>query len=341
MNNALIGFTEAGRLVGMRLCNFSTGSAELLPAHVRWIDEHFLPKIQLHPYAWVDLIGSASRVGTAQNNLRLSERRIAAVETYLKSRHPALKFNLRLPQGEAIATSHNYPESNDEGFWRAVLIRWYGLPLQIPGPAPEPPGLKLRSYSAPKGCWCITGVDSFGVSVGPVAGGRVVLTLLNDRGEKWLLTGVGLGGGAGVEVGPKQANKAVETMVNTLVGLGLKPGDLQNVAKTIKDLNLTGPSETNGGIFKRLTWSADLTLAEITASGFFTIASGEFHLLIGGGELGLIVFCRPVIEPAWVLTRPWGFFGSAGLVTWKAAAGLSMVVYRIISTERQLQPTSL
>ena len=43
------------------LCNFETGKAVLLPAHLRWLDTKVRGIVTGNPSAWVDVIGHASR----------------------------------------------------------------------------------------------------------------------------------------------------------------------------------------------------------------------------------------------------------------------------------------
>ena len=342
------GFSEAGRMAGARLCHFKTGKSDLVRGHKDWIAKYFVPKMKQHPNAWIDLVGYTSRVGSPDTNLALSSARIASVENAIKSQYPTIRVNMRIPDGEADAASFNTPETNNEGYWRAVLIRWYGVPLQIETPVYPPeeaPTIKFRKYVAPKGCWCIIGVDSFGLPIkAGIAAGVVDVTLLNDKGEKYVFHGIGAGGGLGIDVAPtewaKGAGKAIGWAVNALKEIGLKAGDLQNVSKTVKDAGIVGPSETAGGVFKRVTWAANLTLDEIKSSGFFTVASGELQFVMAGAEMGMIFFSQPPIEPIstsvqyGMLGKPWGFFTSAGLGTLKGAIGISATVYKTTSVEK-------
>jgi hypothetical protein len=343
MGSPILPYTTNGRLAGARLCEFHTGSAKLLNGHKDWISKYFVPKMKQHPNAWVDLVGSASMLGDPAMNRALSEKRIAAVEDYIKSQHPGIKFNVRMPQGADDAQSFDTPKNNNDGYWRAVLVKWFGVPLAIETPVypPEPPPqIKYRKWVAPKGCWCIVGLDTFGIPIkAGVSLGKADLTLLNDKGEKWVLRGLGAGLGAGVDVNSKHVEEGVKLttaaarlLVENLKNIGLKAGDITSVSKTTKDLNIVGPNETNGGVFRGVKWEANLTLNEITQSGFFTIVNGAFHLLIGGGETGLLYFGvpGPTLSPA-----PWGFYGQAGLATWKAAAEIGGTVYKIIGKDKE------
>jgi hypothetical protein len=345
-------FTENGRVAGARLCQFRTGSSDLLNGHKDWISKYFVPKMQQHPNAWIDFIGYASRTGNKDKNVDLSRRRIAAVEQQIKSLYPNIRVNLRIAEGDADAASFNIPAANDEGYWRAVLIRWYGVPLAIETPVYPPEETykpKERKYYAPKGCWCIIGVDSFGLPLkAGVSAGKVDLTLLNDKGEQYVLHGYGAGGGLGVDVKPieaaEEASKAAKViiqLVNNLKEIGLKAGDLQNISDKIKGLNLTGPSETAGGVFRRLSWEANLSIEDITAAKTFTIGNAEGQFIVAGAEIGFIFFGTPPMEPIssavsyGILGKPWGYYSSVGLGTMKGALGISGTAYIMTSYEKK------
>lgn len=342
-------YTADERLAGARLCHFGTGSAELLQAHKDWITRYFVPKMKQHPNAWIDIYGHTSRLGSEGSNKILSEKRLAAVEQFIRSQHPAINVNIRGSHGESDAQGFSIEERNNDGYWRAVLIRWFGVPLKIetpPYPKEDPPKFKERKYYAPKGCWCIIGVDTFGIPIkAGVSGGTAAVTLLNDKGEKYVIKGIGAGAGVGIDVAPiewaEKSGKIIKVLVNALKEVGLKAGDLQNVSDKVKSLNLTGPSETNGGVFKRISWEANLTIEEITKSGFFTIGSGEGQFVVGGAEIGFIFFGSPPVDPLSstfkyaALGEPWGYYASAGLGTLKGALGVSATVYKTTSVQKQ------
>ncbi|MDR3493045.1 MAG: hypothetical protein P4L82_00440 [Ancalomicrobiaceae bacterium] len=354
-NAPLYPFTESGRLVGARLTQFATGSAELLPAHKDWIDKYFIPKMRANPNAWIDLIGSASRTGNAAKNLDLSGRRIDAVANYITTKYPGMRINLKIKQGDTDAASFKIEAANNDGFWRAVLIRWYGVqlaPSEVPDYPPEPEEkLHFRTYKAPPGCWCVISVNTFGLPIkAGIAAGMLEMTLLNDLGEQWVIKAYGGGIGVGPNIGPEVAEEGWMIVVKALKEIGLKATDLSNVSKTIKDLNLTGPSDTCGGVFRRMTWKAGLTIDQICSERWVTIGSGEAHAIAMGAEIGLVYFgavlttatgdakiplpniAGPLaVVPELVLGRPWGYYQSLGLGTLKAALGLSCTQYRITS----------
>lgn len=326
--------------IGATLCHFPTGEATLLECHKHWITHELIPMMRKHPNAWIDLIGSASRAGLVTENMKLSHERINAVELFIRRSYPEIKINMRMPQGSSYAASFRLPENDNDGMFRSVTVLWYGLPKPVPVGVYllEDPPKKLKSIrpKAPKGCWLIWSVDSFSLPIkGGVAGGTCDLTLLSDTGTKYKMKGVGGGAGVGVSIGPEHARKLQEFLQEIVS----KAGDLQNISKTIKDMNLTGPNETNGGVMKRLTWAAKLTLGEITSSGMFTICCGDAHIIGAGGEMGFVFFGIPPIEAyssSKYLTgaSPWGFYTSLGLATMKASLGVSATLYMTTSVSQ-------
>jgi hypothetical protein len=226
--------------------------------------------------------------------------------------------------------------------------------------APPPPNFKPLPFNPPKlkkakvvlpGTWLIIGVDGFAASLMGVSAGHVVLTLLNDKGEKYQITGVGTGGGVGADLPlgewSKKFGKAAEQVIKALADLGFKAGDFQNISDTIKKLNLTGSSGTTGVVLKRLDWKANMTFEEITASGFFAIANGDFQHLDVGGEVGFIFFGSPMIgyanNPISILQvigeytvsgTPWGVYTSGGVNTLKLGAGVTGMIYKTIDKKK-------
>jgi hypothetical protein len=124
-----------------RLCNFATGTAVLLPAHLRWLDTKVRPIVAGNPSAWVDVIGHASRqwkhTGGANShelNRALSAQRCAAVKTQVGSYNAAARFNVVVAEGD----SQSLMPKPDDGYDRAVEVFVYatGRP---PSPTPVPP----------------------------------------------------------------------------------------------------------------------------------------------------------------------------------------------------------
>ncbi|HLK68141.1 MAG TPA: hypothetical protein VKU19_32130 [Bryobacteraceae bacterium] len=346
MNQSVVqGFSafdpQAGvdRAAGARLCYFPTDSSTLILQHKDWINRFFLPKIRQYPNAWIDVIGSASTRGNAVHNMQLGQRRAEEVRNYIRMQYPGLNINRVYSEGATEpANTFRYDGSNNDGFWRAVLIRWYGLPDLPPTPyippPPDDPSLRILVRKAPPGCWCIVGVNTFGIPLkAGVAAGKVDITLLNDKGEKWVLHGYGGGLGAGPNIGPEIAEKGLKIVLKSLKEIGTHAGDLTNISDKLSKMNITGPSDTSGGVFRRFTWKADLTIKDITAAGFFTIASGETHIVAAGLDAGVVFFGN--FDALDMFKTPWGFFVGLGLGTMKAALGVSAIVYKLTSYELQ------
>jgi hypothetical protein len=329
MGSPILPYTNDQGLAGARLCEFKTGSADLLKSHKDWMWKYFFPSIRQYPLAEIQLAGNTSMLGDASKNMALSKRRVDTVEEFIKMNCiTPVKKNW---QGSRDAAAFKVAPENNDGYYRAVLMTWSGVPHKIETPRYPPPEeaapIKHKKLHAPKGCWCVVGVDSFGIPLKPgFSVGTTEVTLLNDEGERWLLKGVGAGAGLGVDVDAPKG-------LNWLLQLLLKSGDAANASQTIKDLNIIGPNETSGGVFRRFTWKADLDIWDITRPGLFTIVNGGFHLLIGGGEIGFIFFGLPpeipLVGQLSALMNTWAFYGQAGLGTWKAAAEISETVYKL------------
>lgn len=339
----------SGARVAARLCNFAEGNAGLLPAHINWLKANVAPIIRSQKNSWVDLWGFASKKGDQASNQILSENRCKSTKNEVATYASQVNFNINKALGEV---SSEGGENDNWGFWRRVEIYVFAA-APPPGfkPIPVIPKLKKANVVLP-GSWLIIGVDGFSASFMGVSAGRVVLTLLNDKGEKYQITGVGTGGGVGADIPlgewSKNFGKGVESVIKALVDLGFKTGDLQNISDTIKKLNATGSSGTAGIILKRMDWKANMTFEEITASGFFAIASGDFQKIDVGGEIGFIFFGSPLIgyaagNPASMLQvvgeytvsgKPWGVYTSGGVNTLKAGAGVTGMLYKTIDKRK-------
>jgi len=127
-------FNSEGRVAGARLCHFASGSSELLSGHKEWIEKHFVPAMKANPNGWVDFFAAASPNGNADKNLALSKLRLEAVERQIKLIHPGININIKKADGEGDAASFSTPPNNDGGYWRAVLVRWWGVstPVSVP-----------------------------------------------------------------------------------------------------------------------------------------------------------------------------------------------------------------
>jgi outer membrane protein OmpA-like peptidoglycan-associated protein len=99
------------------LYNFDVDSDELKPAHTELLLKKAVPLLQ-SPYTHVLLIGSASRVGRENHNLRLSERRLNKVAEFLKS-HGASEYQI---QRKAVGESLAFGPNPDNEHHRAVTV---------------------------------------------------------------------------------------------------------------------------------------------------------------------------------------------------------------------------
>jgi hypothetical protein len=111
--------------VAARLCNFVTGRATLLPAHLNWLDTKVRPLVAGNLSAWVDMIGHASRqwkhtggVSSHGLNRALSAERCAAVKRQVSNYNAAARFNVVLAQGDSQSLMPN----PDDGYDRAVEV---------------------------------------------------------------------------------------------------------------------------------------------------------------------------------------------------------------------------
>jgi hypothetical protein len=126
-----------------RLCNFATGRATLLPAHLTWLDTKVRPVVAGNSSAWVDVISHASRqwkhtegANSHKLNRALSAQRGGAVKSRVSSYNPAARFNVVLAQGDSQSLMPN----PDDGYDRAVEVFVYasGPPPRVPPVAPPP-----------------------------------------------------------------------------------------------------------------------------------------------------------------------------------------------------------
>lgn len=336
----IIPFTEAGRLTGVRLANFRNDSDEPLASHKEWLEKFFVPVMAKNPGARVRMTGMTSRNGDANYNVGLSRRRIEKVAGFILSRG---KVNIveRDPRGEIPAAEDGFKDGDRSGRYRAVLLRWEGLsgPAPVP-PGPEPgPNFRKKLIKTQPGVWLVIGVDTFGVPIRFLSAGRIVVTLLNDKGEQWAISGFGGGAGLGGDFGPKNAgeltslaSKILHELKGLGLGLGLKLGDVPNLSDGLKDVLPELPSATTGGVFRKGSIVSNFTIKDIVAKGAMTVISGGLGVGVVAGEQGLIVFDRPRIIPEQVKGGlPWGVYTSLG--TAKIAAEIGGMVYGITKVE--------
>ncbi|MBR1223060.1 hypothetical protein JQ557_34030 [Bradyrhizobium sp. U87765 SZCCT0131] len=120
--------------VAARLCNFHTGHAGLLPAHLDWLDNTVAPLVAAASTPWVNIIGYASHLGDASFNQRLSFQRCEAVRQRVKTYNPRVAFPLEQGRGETESTGG---VNDNSGYWRAVDVFVFDFKPPKP-PAPKP-----------------------------------------------------------------------------------------------------------------------------------------------------------------------------------------------------------
>ena len=129
--------------IAARLCNFKTGFADLLPTHKAWLDANVKPFVQSTAVPWIDLYGYASRVGNAQANLALSQRRCETVKGYAAT----FGTNVNFPFDWGEGAQGPDPSDND-GYYRAVDVYVFGSKPVPKGPRiPRFPTKKIGSTS--------------------------------------------------------------------------------------------------------------------------------------------------------------------------------------------------
>jgi hypothetical protein len=158
-----------------RLCNFSTGQADLLADHKDWIDKTVGPVITNMHGTWVDLIGYASKLGNADANKRLSERRLEAVRDYISTWKKGINFQKESALGEEQSLGD---ESNNDGYFRAVEVYVYGF-------APPPLRPRIEKRKAPRQSFAIRVVSAVSVGIGPAGADAVAFDIGEPRKGKW------------------------------------------------------------------------------------------------------------------------------------------------------------
>jgi hypothetical protein len=158
-----------------RLCNFKTGYADLLSDHKQWLDTVVGPVLRKLPGTWVDLIGYASKLGSAVANEHLSARRIESVQQYINTLKKGVNFQKERAEGEEKSLGD---ESNDDGYWRAVEVYVYGF-----APPPLRPRIKMRAPT--RKSFAIRIVSSLSIGVGPGGVDAVAFDIGEPKKGKW------------------------------------------------------------------------------------------------------------------------------------------------------------
>jgi hypothetical protein len=214
-------------LAAARLCNFSTGAAKPLSAHVDWINGPFANALKTARKPWVEVFAYASKSGSAAFNQALSERRRAAVHDLIMKAVPhagLIKVNMAF--GESLSGG---AANDNDGYWRAVRVHAFGALPYRREPDPNTPTPVTRPAVGP--AWWVDSLNVGGLSVViNVGGGYADGTIGFENivtGEKPIgaitIAGASLGESAGVDKIGKLAailsshpiaKKAVDWVVN-------------------------------------------------------------------------------------------------------------------------------
>jgi len=108
---------SSSKSINAALYNFDIDGAALKAEHVGFLNSKVVPLLR-DPYTHVFLLGSASRVGASDHNLRLSEKRVSNVADFLKA-HGAAEYQL---QRTAVGEARSFGLDADNERHRAVVI---------------------------------------------------------------------------------------------------------------------------------------------------------------------------------------------------------------------------
>jgi hypothetical protein len=116
------------------------------------------------------------------------------------------------------------------------------------------------------------------------------------------------------------------------LALGLKIGDVPNMADKVKEALPDLPSATSGGVFRVGNIVSNFTIQDIVANKAMTVISTGMGVGVVAGEGGVIIFDRPHVIANQVKGRvPWGLYTSLG--TAELAAEIGGMVYFISNVQ--------
>jgi outer membrane protein OmpA-like peptidoglycan-associated protein len=152
-------YSSANSIKGV-LYNFDVDGDELKSAHTEFLLRRVVPLLR-NSGGYVFLLGSASRVGREDYNLRLSERRVDKVAAFLKAYGVAEYQMQRKAVGESLAIG---PTPDDERHRAVALLavprRRKASVARVPTAATNGPRFELTSTSHRRS-------TSFNLSCGP------------------------------------------------------------------------------------------------------------------------------------------------------------------------------
>ena len=122
------------------LGGFPSNSSTIQEDHMTWIENTVVPALQRDPAHWVYIRGFASRLGNSERNMRLSNRRVYAVYTYIM-RYPHVDLSHITGVDSRGEEWSEGDERDDSPRWRSVevLVTENQQPVRrrLPPPPPE------------------------------------------------------------------------------------------------------------------------------------------------------------------------------------------------------------
>lgn len=126
-----------------RLMDFDTGKQDLQAEHQVWLDGA-LAFISRTSGFFIDIVGYASNLGDANDNLKLSGRRAAEVAAYMQRRNNLVYPRIRYFEGRGTAGYTEDPK-DDSADMRAVEVHIYIGDIE----PPPPPNTDRRTRQIP------------------------------------------------------------------------------------------------------------------------------------------------------------------------------------------------
>ena len=197
--------SQAPDTIAAKLFNFEVGKFAIKPEHSSWLISVVAPK--LRGGGSLTIIGLASRTGSDDFNMQLSDNRLRAVIDLLRKQVPNnFKVAHEVAKGERAAMYAGEMDGVENESWRGVIISVWNKPDPPPPPPPPPPQPRPNYYPAePKFFkrWLGFGVKSGGqLGVGGIESTTAYVVNLGDLetfdlqiiSSRW---GLGLGGSGG------------------------------------------------------------------------------------------------------------------------------------------------
>ena len=192
--------SQAPDTIAAKLFNFEVGKFAIKPEHSNWLMSVVVPK--LRDGGSLTIIGLASRTGSDDFNMQLSQNRLRAVIDLLRKQVPDFKVALEVAKGERAAMYAGETDGVENESWRGVIISVWNKPNPPPPPQPRPQVDPVEHKSFKR--WLGFGVKSGGqLLIGGVETTTAYVVNLGDLetfdlqiiSSRW---GLGLGGSGGV-----------------------------------------------------------------------------------------------------------------------------------------------